>query len=117
MYLILAWVVPDQGFESRQGLGIFLFTTASRPALWPTQPIIQWVRRGSFPGGKAEGRETAHSPPSNAKVKNAWSYTSIPQYACMAWSSDKKHSDNFTLPYQVTEHLLSTSIHLSFKSV
>jgi hypothetical protein len=34
--------------------------------------------RGSFPGGKAGGREADHSPPSNADVKNEWSYTSTP---------------------------------------
>jgi hypothetical protein len=28
------------GFDSRRGLGIFLFTTASRTALEPTQPSI-----------------------------------------------------------------------------
>jgi len=33
------------GFESRQGLGIFLFATASRTALRPTQPPLQWVPR------------------------------------------------------------------------
>jgi hypothetical protein len=32
------------GFDSRLGLGIFLFTTASRTALRPTQHPIQWVR-------------------------------------------------------------------------
>jgi hypothetical protein len=31
--------------------------------------------RGSFPGDKAE-READHSPPSNAEVKNMWSYIS-----------------------------------------
>jgi hypothetical protein len=35
-------------FESRQGLGIFLFTTASRPALGSTQSPIQWYQ-GIFP--------------------------------------------------------------------
>jgi hypothetical protein len=35
--------LDDRGFESRQGLGIFLIATASRPALGPTQPPIQWV--------------------------------------------------------------------------
>jgi hypothetical protein len=30
-------------FESRQGEEVFLFTTAYRPALEPTQPHIQWV--------------------------------------------------------------------------
>jgi hypothetical protein len=43
------------GFDFRQGLGISLFTTASRMALGPTQPPIQWVRGDSFPGGKADG--------------------------------------------------------------
>jgi hypothetical protein len=35
--------LDDRGFESRQGLKIFLFTTASRPVLGPTQPPIQWI--------------------------------------------------------------------------
>jgi hypothetical protein len=41
--------------------------------------------RGSFRGVKRPGREADHSPPSSAEVKNAWSYTSTPQYAFMAW--------------------------------
>jgi hypothetical protein len=51
--------------------------------------------RDSFPGVKRPGREADHSPPSSAEVKNAWSYTSIPQYVFMAWCS-VKHRDNFT---------------------
>jgi hypothetical protein len=47
------------GFDSRQGLGIFLSTTASRTALEPTQPPIQLVPSGSFP----PAREADHSPP------------------------------------------------------
>jgi hypothetical protein len=35
--------LDDRWFESRQKLGIFLFTTASRLALEPTQPPIQLV--------------------------------------------------------------------------
>jgi len=57
------------GFKSRQGLGIFLYTTMSRLALGPTQLPIQWV-----PGSldvKQMGREADKSPPSSAKVKNA----------------------------------------------
>jgi hypothetical protein len=37
------WTIGVLGFNSRRGLGIFLFTTASRTALGPTQPPIQWV--------------------------------------------------------------------------
>jgi hypothetical protein len=48
-------VLDDRGFESRQELGIFLFTTASRSVLVPTQPPMHWVLGGSFPGGKAAG--------------------------------------------------------------
>jgi hypothetical protein len=42
----------DRGFDSEQGLRIFFFTTASRPALKPIQPPIQWVPGGSFSGSK-----------------------------------------------------------------
>jgi hypothetical protein len=31
------------GFDSQQGQEIFLYSTASRLALGPTQPSIQWV--------------------------------------------------------------------------
>jgi hypothetical protein len=66
------------GFDSRRGLGIFLLTTASRTALGPTQPPIQWVQGALSLGAKRPGRKADHSPPSGAKVKNAWSYTSTP---------------------------------------
>jgi hypothetical protein len=72
-------------FEFRKGLGIFLFTIAFRPALGPTQPPIQWAPRALSLGVKWLGCEADHSPPSSAAVKNAWSYTSTPQCAFMAW--------------------------------
>jgi hypothetical protein len=50
------------------GLGIFLFTTASRTALGPTQPPIQWVPVLSLVV-KRLGREADHSPPSRVEVK------------------------------------------------
>jgi hypothetical protein len=48
----LGYGLDDRGFESRQGLGIFLFTTVSRPALGPTQPHYPLGTRGSFHGCK-----------------------------------------------------------------
>jgi hypothetical protein len=74
--------------ESRQGLGIFLFTTASRLALGPTKPPLQWVPGDLSKGVKRPRREADHSP-SSAEVKNEWSYTSTPQYTFMAWCSVK----------------------------
>jgi hypothetical protein len=45
-----------------------LYTT-SRTALRPTQPLIQWVKRAPSVGVKRPRRETNHSPPYNADVK------------------------------------------------
>jgi hypothetical protein len=53
--IALGYGLDDRGFESRQGMGIFLFTTASRPALRPIQPPIQWVPGALSLGGKAAG--------------------------------------------------------------
>jgi hypothetical protein len=44
-------------------------------------------------GVKWVGREADNSPPSTAEVKNPWSYTSTPQYAFMAWYSDKAQGE------------------------
>jgi hypothetical protein len=71
----MGWTIRVLGFDSWWGLGIFLFTIASRMALRPTQPIK------CIPGSlslvvKWPGHEADHSSPSSAEVKNAWSYTS-----------------------------------------
>jgi hypothetical protein len=53
------------------------------PASSP-QPPIQWVPGALSLAVKRPGREADHSPPSSAETKNAWSYTSSPQYVFMA---------------------------------
>jgi hypothetical protein len=83
-WLATGWTIGVLGFDSRRGLGIFLFTTASVTALGPTQPPIQWVVGFSL-GIKRPGREADHLPPSSAEVKNVWSYTFTPQYVFLAW--------------------------------
>jgi hypothetical protein len=75
--------LDDRGFKSRQRLGIFLFTTASRPAVRPVQLPTQWVSGVLSLRIKRSGRDTDHSPPSSAEV-NSWSYTSTLPYV-MAW--------------------------------
>jgi hypothetical protein len=76
--------VPDSsvGIELGYGLDVrgsrvrfaagarnFLFTTASRTDLGPTQPPIQWVLGAPSLGVKRPGREADHSYPSSADVR------------------------------------------------
>jgi hypothetical protein len=91
-------MIGVRGFDSRRGLRI-LFNTMSRTALEPTQPPVQWVPWEALSlGVKRLGREADHSPPSTAEVKNAWNYTSTPQYVFMVWCLFK-HRDNFTFTF------------------
>jgi hypothetical protein len=56
---------------------------ASRPTLGPAQHHIQWVLGALSPGVKRLWHEADHSPPSSAKVKKRWSYTSTLPYVFM----------------------------------
>jgi len=66
--IALGYGLDDREFESRQGLGIFLFSTASRPALEPTHPPIQWVTGAVSLGLMRPRREADHSPPPSAII-------------------------------------------------
>jgi len=61
-----------------------IFATPSGPALRPTQLPVQWVAGALSPLVKWLEREADHSLPFSDEVKNAWSYTSTPQYVFMA---------------------------------
>jgi hypothetical protein len=76
--IMLRCGLDDREFDSRRALGIFLLTTASKPALEPTQPPIQCVEGALSLGVKRPRRKADDSPPSSAEVKNAWSNTSTP---------------------------------------
>jgi hypothetical protein len=60
--------LDDRDFDSQHGLRIF-FTTVFRPALKPTQALIQWVTGALSLEVKRTGREDDHSPPCSAEVK------------------------------------------------
>jgi hypothetical protein len=56
----------------------FLLRINYEPALGYIQPLIQWVSEALSSGIKRPRREADHSPPTSAKIKNTWIYTSIP---------------------------------------
>jgi hypothetical protein len=88
----------------RRGLGIFLFTTASRTSLGPTEPPIKWVPGALSLGVKRHGREADHSPTSSAEVKE-WVELYLHSPNTPSWSGAYlKHRDNFTftLPFTFT---------------
>jgi hypothetical protein len=64
--IALGYRLDDRGFRVRfpAGSGNFFFTTASRTALGPTQPPIQWIPGALSLGVKRPGREGCHSLPS-----------------------------------------------------
>jgi hypothetical protein len=67
--LTASWTIGWSAFDSRRELGIFLFHTASRPVLGPTEPPIQWVPGALSLGLKRPECEADHSPPYSAEVK------------------------------------------------
>jgi hypothetical protein len=93
---VLGYALDNCGFESQQGLGIFLFTTMSRLALGPTHPPTESIPRVLSLGVKPLGHKADHSLPFSAEV-NVWTISLLPQYTFMVWCSvKKKHRDNFT---------------------
>jgi hypothetical protein len=61
----------------------FHLSMSSRPALGPTQPI-HCVPGALSRGVGRQGYEADHSPPTSAKVKKTWVYTSTTPYDFMA---------------------------------
>jgi hypothetical protein len=87
----MGWMAKELEINSQQEQYIFLFFTASRLALAPTQSPIKWVLGALSQKVKQPGHEADHSPPFSAKVKNVWSYNSTLPYIFTTWCSLIKH--------------------------
>jgi hypothetical protein len=107
--LLTGWTIGILGFDSRRGLGIFIFTTASRTALGPTQPPIQWVPGAVILEVKRLWRKADHSPPSSAEVKECVELYLHSQYTFMTRCSVKENTGTLPLPYLLT-YLLTYSL-------
>jgi hypothetical protein len=75
-------------------------TTASKTALGPTQPPIQWVPGAPSLGVKWPGREADHSPPTSAEVKE-WVKLYLHSPNTPPWRFAQKKSTGTTLPYLI----------------
>jgi hypothetical protein len=69
--IAIGYGLDDRGsrVRFRRVLRIFLFSTASRPAMGPTQPPFQWVPGALSPEIKRSVREPDHSPPYSAELR------------------------------------------------
>jgi hypothetical protein len=95
--IALGYGLDDRGSRVRfsAGTGNFFFTTASRTALRPTQPPIQWVPGALSLGVKQPGHEADHSPPSSAEVRE-WAVLYLHSHNMSLWrGAQLKHRDNF----------------------
>jgi hypothetical protein len=108
----MGWMIGDS--SPGRGWEFFFLTTVTRLALGPTPLPIQRVSGTLSLGVKRPRRVADHSPLSSAEVKNAWIYTSTPQYAFMAWCSvNKKRSLGTNLPFTYTFTIMRNDLHKS----
>jgi hypothetical protein len=91
----MGWTIGVLGFDFWREREIFLFTTASRPALGPTRPPNQGVPGCLSLGVKRPGYEADYSSASMPRSRMRGAIPPLPQYAVMAWCL-VKHRDNFT---------------------
>jgi hypothetical protein len=80
--LFICWLSVGYGLNSQSSIpirsneGIFFSLQLCQDWLWGLPTLLSSGTRGFFPGVKGLGCEADHLPPSRAKIKNSWSYTS-----------------------------------------
>jgi hypothetical protein len=101
LYTFMAWCsVKAQGqlylylLHMRVNAGNFSHPAASRPALGPTQPPIQWVPRAVSLGVKRPEHEADFTPPSSAEVKECME---IYLHSTPSWHGDQLKHRDFTV--------------------
>jgi hypothetical protein len=108
------WRIGVLGFDSRRGLGIFLFITASRTARLWGPPSLSNGYQGLFRWGvKRPGCETdthLHLVP-RSRMQDA--ITPLPQYVFMAWCL-VKHRDNFSVTFDDSKKRVSVALFVEF---
>jgi hypothetical protein len=74
---VTGYGLKDRGLMPGRGK-IILFSKASRQALEPTQPLIQWVPAAIYLGVKRPRSEADQFSPFSAAVKNAGAIPPLP---------------------------------------
>jgi hypothetical protein len=112
----MVYGLDDRGYESRLGLRIFLFTTASWPVLGPTRHPSQCVPGALSLGVKRLGREADHSPPSTAEVKECVElYLHSPNVPSLRGAQLKVQRQLYLLHLKYTLNLNLKDSSLSYK--
>jgi hypothetical protein len=79
----------ENGFDSQQGQRIFLLAPASRLALWPTQPCVQWVLGVLSPGVKRGQVVTLTTHPHlvlRSRMSGSYTSSTCPKHLhCVSW--------------------------------
>jgi hypothetical protein len=93
-----------QGVRCRSVVGAgFLCSSHHSDRFWGAPQLpIQWVLLALSLGVKGPGHEADHSPPSSAKVKNTWIYTSGTNFFFLPYPEDHNmnpHRDEFHFFY------------------
>jgi hypothetical protein len=87
------------GRSSSPCAGKIFSLSPSIPVLEPTHPPMKWVPDALSLGVNRAGRESGHSPPSNADVKNGGALPPLPHTPswCSAYEINHRGNSCFTV--------------------